>query len=209
MKLAILLETLRTDVLELQQRLIDELDDEFDVSLKDGSRVAAGRDAYSIQVRHPLLKQPVTISVLADGPKGPEVKVGSFMQFDLSHPRGLEGLIEYVNARVDYVKIHKWLLDNRFVEMDKSTFEGQSGVRLFGSGFIKSSKLFVRRTRTPDWTDTDMTLAFKLGFDSYQNVQHEWWQIDKDTVYSTTSHRIHTFAQVESLLGSIIKHAPK
>ena len=219
MKLTLLLETLRTDVLELQQKLIDALDDEFDVSIKNGSSHSRsdGRDAYSIQVRHPLLKQPVTASILADGPRGPEVKVGSFMQFDLSHPSGLEGeggLLEYINARVDYVKILKWLTANGFEEITKDALERQERVRLLGSGFIKSSRLFSKRLG--DLT----TLAFKLGFDSYQNVQHEYWIITiegRRHPYASTSthsltqalgdvrsHRIKTFDEVEHLLGSII-----
>lgn len=206
MKLSTLLESLRADVLGLQQQLVDELADEFDVSLK-GRHGQAGladeRETYSIQVRHPLLKMPITISVFADGPNGAEVKVGSYIQFDISHPGGLGTLLEHINGKVDAVKIHQWLLANGFVETDKTKFETQERLRLLGSGFIKSSKLFVKKLEYS-------TLAFKLGFDSYQNVQHEWWDINNgSTANSVTSHRIGTFASVEHLLGSLIKHPDK
>lgn len=204
MKLAPLLENLRAEVLQLQQRLVDALDDEFDVSLKPGSRSAdAGRDAYSIQVRHPLLKAPMTISMLANGPRGTEVKIGSYTQFDLSHPSGFETIISCINERIDFVKIPKWLLANGFVETDRAKFAADERVELNGSGFNKTARFFIKRI-------DGSIIAFKLSYDSYQNVQHEWWQIPNGrgnytTVTKAVGHRIRTFGEVEVLIGALIR----
>lgn len=205
MKLASLLENLRAEVLELQQRLVDSLDDEFDVSLKAGSRSALpGRDAYSIQVRHPLLKQPVTISVLS-AVTATEIKLGSYTQFDLSHPRGFETITQYIHERIDIVKIPKWLLANGFVETDRAKFETDERVMLRGLGFNKRDRFFVNRI-------DGSIIAFKLGLDSYQNVQHEWWQIPNSRqipngghVTTVAGHWIHTFGEIEVLIGSLIR----
>lgn len=201
MKLAPLLENLKAEVLALQQRLVDKLDDVFDVSLKLGSRAAdADRNACSILVKHPLLKAPVTISMLADGSHGTEVKIGSHIQFDLSHPSGFGTILGYINMRIDLVKIPNWLLANGFVEINHAEFEAKEQVGLRGSGFIKSSRLFIKRI-------SGSIIAFKLGLDSYQNAQHEWWQISNDRKKPsiTVGHRIHSFEQVEVLISAVIQ----
>lgn len=70
-------------------------------------------------------------------------------------------------------------------------------IELNGSGFNKSSRFFVKRI-------DGSAVTFKLGFDSYQNVQHEWWQIPK-MVTKSVGHRIRTFGEVKVLIGALIR----